>query len=186
MIIVRLIKCSFSGIIENKNTSIIKGRTVRYMKLASMRKNITTVGNKLLERLLQFKRVLLYGVIGLSALALEVAIFYALSEQLNAGVLVGNAAGMLAGLIFAFVLNARYNFQVTDRGVERFFRYGLVAFGGFILTSAIIFGITHYTGITVIVAKFMSLPPYFLFQYNAHRLFTFHSPEQLATSAQEN
>jgi putative flippase GtrA len=154
-----------------------------------MIKSITTSGTEVFDRVLQFKRVLLYGVIGLSALALEVAIFYMLSERLKTGVLIGNAAGMLAGLVFAFVLNARYNFQITDRGVERFFRYGLVAFGGFILTSTIIFGLTHYTDMTVVVAKFISLPPYFLFQYNAHRLFTFHSPEAYTaapTTAQES
>lgn len=148
-----------------------------------MIKSISTIYKDVLRLIKQFRRVLLYGVIGLSALTLEVAIFYVLSERLKTGVLIGNAAGMLAGLVFAFVLNARYNFQVTDRGVERFFRYGLVAFGGFILTSVIIFGLTHYTDMTVIVAKFISLPPYFLFQYNAHRLFTFHSPEPYATAS---
>lgn len=154
-----------------------------------MRKSITTIYTEVLSRIIQLRQVILYGIIGLSALALEVAIFYVLSENMGTSVFVGNGAGMLAGLVFAFVLNSHYNFQVTDRKLERFLRYGLVAFGGYVLTSAIIFGLTQYVDMSVFVAKLISLPPYFLFQYNAHRLFTFHSPESYATvpsAAQEN
>lgn len=145
-----------------------------------MIKSIHALNKDIFRLVRQFRRVLLYGIIGLSALALEVGVFFVLSEQFGMNIWASNAWGMLAGLIFAFSLNAQFNFQVRDRMVERFFRYGLVAFGGYLLTSAIIFGLTHYVDLPVFVAKLISLPPYFLFQYNCHRLFTFHSSETYA------
>ena len=148
-----------------------------------MIKSISTTYKDVLRLIKQFRRVLLYGVIGLSALALELAIFYVLTQQLRLDIWASNAWGMLAGLVFAFTLNAQYNFQVRDRKLERFLRYGLVAFGGYVLTSGIIFGLTNQTQMPIFAAKLISLPPYFLFQYNCHRLFTFHSAETYVESS---
>jgi len=135
-------------------------------KLALLKRVITDLWQK-------HRQIMLYGVIGLSALGLEVAIFYFLVRQPALGVAVANLIAMAAGLVFSFSLNARLNFRVRDQLTRRFGRYAIVTIGGFLLSTAIVLALVWIFTMPATTAKLISLPAFFIFQYTCHRLYAF-------------
>jgi putative flippase GtrA len=71
------------------------------------------------KALLPQKQFLLYCVIGASGVALDFGVY---SLLLKAGAFdyqAANAVGYASGTLLSFILNARFNFRVTDKIVLR-------------------------------------------------------------------
>lgn len=120
-------------------------------------------------------RLILYGVIGLTALGLEFMVFTMLTHTLAQPIAASNAVAMLVGLLFSFSLNSQYNFRVHDLRLIRFLRYATVTVFGYALSTSIILVAVSLFSVSPAAAKLVSLPAFFLFQYSGHRFFTFRS-----------
>ena len=121
----------------------------------------------------KWRNALLYVFIGLSALLLDISIFYILNHQFAKGILLSNGLAMLAGMLWSFSLNAHYNFKTTNQLMKRFVRYTLVVILGYILGTAIIIICKDMFGFQALVGKLVSLPAVFLFQYLLNSRITF-------------
>lgn len=121
----------------------------------------------------RYRNLLLYAAIGISALLAELVIFYLLTKVAGMNIPVSNALAMIVGFFMSFFLNALYNFQVRNNLLSRLVRFGIVTFGGYLLSTAIILLLVEVAGVPVFYAKLISVPFFFAFQYTLNSRFTF-------------
>ena len=129
--------------------------------------------HKFLVMIIQRRQVVMYAIIGVVALGLEMLCFFLLTAMLGASIPISNAFAMAAGLVLSFSLNAKFTFMTTDRLLVRFFSFASVTFFGYLLSTSIILAGVEYGGLSPLLAKVISLPVFFFFQYNCNRLLTF-------------
>lgn len=133
-----------------------------------------------------YRNIILYALIGLSALSAELGVFYALSRGGRITIVISNAMAMGSGFFISFLLNAYYNFGVKNKLIHRLVRFGIITFCGYWLSTLMIVSLIDYGQLSPMIAKACSLPVLFAFQYLLNKQYTFqpthkHVKEKLAT-----
>ena len=125
------------------------------------------------NRLLQNKQFLLYCVIGGSGTALTCLLYALLVKYAAQSVQVANAIGYSAGTLLSFVLNAWFNFRVSDKIAQRLAAFFGVAFLGWLASAGllhVLVGQWHWNAFSAYVIVILAV---LLLQYNLNRLFSF-------------
>jgi putative flippase GtrA len=123
--------------------------------------------------LLQKKQFLLYCVIGFSGVTLDFAIYTALVKTVSLNYQVANAIGYASGTLLSFLLNAKFNFRVTDKIALRLLIFFSVAVVGWLVSAALLYWLIGHFHLGKIVSKLATLVVVVLLQYNLNRLFSF-------------
>lgn len=131
--------------------------------------------NRILEFLRARRTFLVYCVIGLSGVGCDFLVYSLLLRSGVASYQQANAVGYLAGTVLSFILNARYNFRVTDRLAVRFLLFAGVAFLGYTVSAAALHGLVEWAGLDRYLAKAATLVAVVLIQYNLNRLLSFRT-----------
>ena len=119
------------------------------------------------------KQFLLYCLIGFSGVTLDFALYSLLVRTGGLDYQTANAAGYASGTLLSFILNAKFNFRVTDRIALRFASFFTVAFLGWLISAALLQLLIGHWGFDKYVAKFATLVVVVLLQYNLNRLLSF-------------
>ena len=125
------------------------------------------------NRLLQHRQFLLYCLIGGSGTALTCLIYALLVQYAGQTVQVANAIGYAAGTLLSFVLNAWFNFRVSDRIAQRLAAFFGVAFLGWLASAGLLYvlvGQWHWNALYAYVIVILAV---LLLQYNLTRMFSF-------------
>ena len=123
--------------------------------------------------LLLKKQFLLYCLIGASGVALD---FGTYSLLIRSGLLdyqAANAISYASGTLLSFILNAWFNFRVTDRIALRLASFFGVAFLGWLVSAALLNVLVGHYGFDRYLSKFATLVIVVLLQYNLNRLLSF-------------
>lgn len=123
--------------------------------------------------LLQKKQFLLYCLIGLGGVTLDFAIFSLLIKFKLLDYQTANAASYACGTLLSFILNAKFNFRVTDKIAFRLGLFFSVAFLGWLTSAALLQWLIGHQGFNEYVSKAATLVVVVLLQYNLNRLFSF-------------
>jgi len=123
--------------------------------------------------ILQNRQFLLYCIIGLSGTALDFGVY---SFLIWSGVLkyqAANAIGYASGTTLSFILNARFNFRVTDRMAQRLVCFFGVALLGWTVSAVLLYLLIGHYGFNKYLSKMATLIVIMLLQYNLNRLLSF-------------
>jgi putative flippase GtrA len=123
--------------------------------------------------LLQKKQFLLYCAIGGSGTALTCLLYALLVKYAGQTAQVANAIGYAAGTLLSFVLNAWFNFRVSDQIARRMTAFFLVAFLGWLASAGwlyVLVGQWHWNALYAYVVVIFTIV---LLQYNLNRLVSF-------------
>lgn len=123
--------------------------------------------------MLQKKQFLLYCVIGASGVTLDFGIYSLLVKTQLLDYQAANAIGYASGTLLSFVLNARFNFRVTDRIVLRLLAFFSVAFLGWLASAGLLHLLVGRLGFDKYLSKLATLVVVVLLQYNLNRLLSF-------------
>jgi putative flippase GtrA len=123
--------------------------------------------------LLQKKQFLLYCLIGFSGVGLDFGIYSLLVHARPLNFQTANAAGYASGTLLSFILNARFNFRVTDKIPLRMMIFFGVALLGWLVSAGLLQILIGSYGFNKYFAKFATLVVVVLLQYNLNRLFSF-------------
>lgn len=118
------------------------------------------------------RNILIYGVIGVSAMVVDVAFFMLFYNVFDFTPIVSTCMSVTIAMVYAFTLNAVYNFKTVDFLHARFVSYAVVSFFGMI-ASAIILKILVDFDVDANIAKVLSLPPIVVLQYIFNKTITF-------------
>ncbi len=118
------------------------------------------------------RNVIVYGVIGVSAMVVDVGFFLLFYNVFAVPPSIATLLSVSVAMVYAFTLNARYNFKTKDLIRSRFLSYAVVSLFG-MLTSAVIIQILVHFNVDANIAKIVSLPPIVVLQYFINKTFTF-------------
>ena len=128
----------------------------------------------MVKKLLSEKRqFILYCLIGVSGVTLDFGTYSLLIRTRLLDYQAANAIGYASGTLLSFVLNARFNFRVTDRIAMRLASFFGVAFLGWLVSAALLSLLVGHCGFDKYLSKFATLVVVVLLQYNLNRLFSF-------------
>jgi putative flippase GtrA len=123
--------------------------------------------------LLQKKQFLLYCIIGLSGTLLDFAVY---SQILKAKLLdyqAANAISYASGTMLSFILNARFNFRITDKIALRLACFFGVALLGWSVSAGLLHEFVGVLGYNKYLSKAATLVVVVILQYNLNRLLSF-------------
>ena len=125
--------------------------------------------------LLQKKQFLLYCVIGASGVLLDFGIYLLLvqTKAIQLDYQIANAIGYASGTLLSFILNAKFNFRVTDKIALRFASFFSIALIGWLLSAGLLQLLVGHYGMGKVISKLITLFVVVLLQYNLNRLLSF-------------
>ena len=123
--------------------------------------------------LLQKKQFLLYCLIGFSGVGLDFCIYSLLIKTRLLDYQAANAVGYAGGTLLSFVLNAKFNFRVTDKITLRLLSFFGVAFIGWLVSAATLHVLIENFSWDKYLAKAATLFVVVILQYNLNRLVSF-------------
>lgn len=127
---------------------------------------------KFFERVLKHRNIILYGVIGVSAMLVDLGFYLLFFNIFNISPIVSTMLSVTIAMFYAFSLNAVFNFKTKDFIKARFFSYAAVSGLG-LLMSAMIIQVLVSIGCDPNIAKVLSLPPIVILQYFINKSVTF-------------
>lgn len=120
------------------------------------------------------RNFIIYGLIGVSAMVVDVAFFLFFYDVFMVPPTIATAMSVSVATVYAFTLNAVFNFKTKDLIKQRFFSYAVVSFFGMV-ASALIIKILVSLNVDANTAKIISLPPIVILQYVFNKTFAFKS-----------
>lgn len=123
--------------------------------------------------LLQKKQFLIYCLIGGSGTAVTCLLFALLHRYAGQTVQVANAIGYSAGTVLSFVLNAWFNFRVSDKIAQRLAAFFGVAFLGWLASAGLLHVLVEQWHWNALYAYVIVILAVLLLQYNLNRMFSF-------------
>jgi len=110
-------------------------------------------------------KLIMYGLIGGVASAIDVGLFLVFHELLGTSALLAHSISIPISAVYSFGCNAWFNFKKTDKILFRAASFAFIVFLGYLLGAFIIWLVETYTGFNGTVGKFVSLPAVFIFQF---------------------
>lgn len=129
------------------------------------------------QLLYQNRQFLLYCVIGMSGTALDFSVYSLLIKSRLLDYQAANAIGYASGTLLSFTLNARFNFRVSDRILQRLVCFFGVALLGWSISAGLLYefiGNCHYNKY---LSKLGTLVVVVLVQFNLNRWFSFRKSD---------
>lgn len=127
------------------------------------------------ERFIQHKTLILYFCIGASASLLDVAVFFVFHTMFGVISTLATTYSVAIATVYAFVLNAHFNFKQTDHFLLRFFSYTFISGVGLFISALMLWVFNVRMGLDGILIKVLSLPIVFVVQYLLNKKVTFRS-----------
>ena len=125
--------------------------------------------------LLRQKQFLLYCVIGAGGVTLDFGVYRLLLHSGKMDYQAANAMGYVCGTLLSFLLNARFNFRVTDKIGLRLASFFGVALLGWLASAGVLKVLIGNCHFDPYLAKFAALVVVVLLQYNLNRRLSFRT-----------
>jgi len=119
------------------------------------------------------KQFLLYCIIGASGTLLDFGVFSLLYGPHWLNYQGANAISYASGTFLSFILNARFNFRVTDKIPWRLACFFGVAFLGWLMSAGLLSLFIGHFQFNPYLSKAVALVFVVILQYNLNRLFSF-------------
>lgn len=123
--------------------------------------------------LFQNRQFLFYCIIGMSGTLLDFSVYSLLLKTRLFDYQLANAISYASGTMLSFILNARFNFRVTDRIAQRLVCFFSVALLGWSLSAGLLHLLIGDWGWNRYLAKIPTLVVVMLVQYNLNCWFSF-------------
>lgn len=117
-----------------------------------------------------------YFLIGATASAIDVILFFVLFNFVGTSELVAHSISVPTAVVFSFVINARHNFKTNDYALIRFISFCIVCIIGYAAGYAVIVAVQSLFADAALganIGKIASLPVVFIIQYLLNSKITF-------------
>lgn len=123
--------------------------------------------------LFQNKQFLLYCLIGLSGTLLDFCVYSQLIRTKVFDYQGANVISYASGTMLSFILNARFNFRVTDKIAFRMVCFFGVALVGWTVSASLLYLLVGACGYNKYLSKLLTLVVVVIVQYNLNRRISF-------------
>jgi putative flippase GtrA len=123
------------------------------------------------------KQFMVYCLIGMSGTLLDFCVYSTLIQTRLLDYQAANAISYASGTTLSFILNARFNFRVTDKLALRLVCFFGVALLGWAVSAGLLQWLVGGCHFNKYLAKLGTLVVVVLLQYNLNRRFSFRKSE---------
>lgn len=127
------------------------------------------------KTILAHRTLILYFFIGASASLIDLIGFFVFHSTLGIVSTLATTYSVAIATVYAFLLNAHFNFKQTDRILIRLLSYSVVSGIGLLISAGILFVFNVTMGFDGNLIKVLSLPVVFVVQYLLNKRVTFQS-----------
>ena len=117
------------------------------------------------------EKIVLYGIIGISAGMIEFAIFFFLTQNFLSNVYLANTYALCISIFYSFNMNNYFNFKKKDKYIRRAIKFYIVCGIGILISNFLIYSLTMY--FTLYFSKIISMLLVILFQFSMIFFWTF-------------
>jgi putative flippase GtrA len=114
-----------------------------------------------------------YGGAGLLAAIAHYSVLVGLVEALKADPVIASLTGFVAGGVVSYIVNRSHTFEATRSHAQAGWRFALVAFGGFLITGALMHGFVKLAGLPYLPAQIVTTLIVMVFTFTAHKRWSF-------------
>ncbi|TAH32929.1 GtrA family protein [Candidatus Saccharibacteria bacterium] len=129
---------------------------------------------KILQR---YRNLLLYGLIGFTGAAIDYLFYVLFYKVCGIPPEIASFLSVSIGIANNFILNAKFNFKVSDKLLKRFGSFYAIGLVGAILSSVLIYIMVNLMNIDPLVAKLITIPPVVLAQFIFNKMISFRYNE---------
>ena len=137
--------------------------------------NASQIVSLLQQYLVQYRTVILYFIIGASASLIDLVGFYVGHTYFGLVSPLATTYSVILATVYAFLLNAFFNFKQTDRLFVRLLSYSLVSGIGLLISAFMLYILNVRMGFDGNLIKILSLPVVFVVQYLLNKRITFQT-----------
>lgn len=130
------------------------------------------------QRFATHRTLILYFFIGASASLIDVAAFFVFHTFWGIVSTLATTYSVVLATVYAFMLNAHFNFKQTDRLWLRFLSYSFVSGIGLAISALMLWIFNIKMGFDGNLIKILSLPVVFVVQYLLNKKVTFQAKNQ--------
>lgn len=125
------------------------------------------------------KKAFSYGVVGVFGATVHFLTLIVMVQRIHLNPILGSSLGFILALIFSFMLNAKYTFQVQPgRTSIRFAKYTVVSVMGFLLNMFIMYVTLHVLGIYYLIGQSIVTAVLPINNFLLNNFWTFRTPTQ--------
>lgn len=128
------------------------------------------------------KQFITYAIIGVSGATLDFAAFILMVKFIPVHYLLINACSTTLGITNNFILNARFNFGVKDRMIQRFLSFFAVGLLGMATGSAILYLLVDIMKVLPELSKLIVIFVIVFLQYSLNKRFSFGNSQTYTIS----
>lgn len=130
----------------------------------------------------RYENFIKYSLIGVTGVALDFSMFAILTKYFNVYYQYANILSVSLGITNNFLLNAYFNFKLTDNLFVRFMKFYSVGLVGLMLSSVCLFVFIEVMLIEGIVAKIVVIGVVAIVQFKLNKIFTFKEYPQVESA----
>jgi len=149
-----------------------------------MTANEDTLKSKDILRLFD-RHILIYGLIGVSGVAIDYALYTALISFTGIGFRMANLISVTIAIGNNFYWNFRHNFKLKDKPLVRGLLFLIVGFVGFFLSDQLLVALIDILKVDAVLGKAFVMPVVIFLQYVLNRTITFGALARRADSASQ-
>lgn len=116
------------------------------------------------------KKFILYGLIGLSALFLELLLFYFFIKFFN--IILSNTLSLIISIFYSYYMNFKFNFKNINNFFSGALKFYTTCISGLIISNFLILILLKFID-SVLIIKLISVPPVVFFQFLVNYYWTF-------------
>lgn len=137
------------------------------------------------DEIIKRRKFILYAFIGGIAVLIDLFVFYALTQFAQTPTLLANTLSVFTAMIYSFVVNLLYNFQVKDKLLQRFVSFVAVTVFGYGVSTIMLWVLADILGFNEVLIKTLSLPIVLVVQFKLNSAFTFKKSVRETEAANE-
>ncbi|MBU5444368.1 GtrA family protein [Paenibacillus sp. MSJ-34] len=125
------------------------------------------------------KEFITFAGVGIFTTILHIVIYYVLTELLKINAIIASIPAFIISMIFSYIANHKWTFQVVKEHVRYFPKYIAVATMGLLLNLLLIFIVVNllkFSNIIGVLVVVLIVPP---FNYIVNKFWTFRVSEKI-------
>lgn len=129
--------------------------------------------NNLLRKIDKRRQLVLYGLIGVTGIAIDIVVFLLLVNYFEVSPIVATVISTLCGITNNFLLNRSINFKKLDATFSRLVCFFSVGIAGALLSGVLLLVLSEVFSLDPNLVKLVSIPPIVVLQYFLNKQISF-------------
>lgn len=120
-----------------------------------------------------------YGIVGVLGLVVDMGVFYLMNRKLGINYAISNITSSSLAVLHNFILNSYFTFKVTDKKLQRFISFYLIAFVGMAVSTGLLALFIDLMKMDAMISKLIAVLFVAVIQFFFNKKLTFRTKNNI-------